>query len=189
VRPIDQYNQLLGPGEEPFKVEDRLVELIVDSVASGRLETEAHVGEPPARTVEAAYLQIVLARLWREERAQGSRTMRAETLEQLGGAAQAVRTHLDRALDALPPEQQRIAADASRYLITPSGSKIAQAPGDLAYWIDAPCRGRPRSSRRAHHGGRADPAPPGRSRVRDLQRRPGARGARLARALRVRAGA
>jgi hypothetical protein len=103
VRPIDQYNQLLGPGEEPFKVEDRLVELIVDSVASGRLETEAHVGEPPARTVEAAYLQIVLARLWREERAQGSRTMRAETLEQLGGAAQVVRTHLDRALDALPP--------------------------------------------------------------------------------------
>jgi Novel STAND NTPase 1 len=188
VRPIDQYNQLLGPGEEPFKVEDRLVELIVDSVASGRLETEAHVGEPPARTVEAAYLQIVLARLWREERAQGSRTMRAETLEQLGGAAQAVRTHLDRALDALPPEQQRIAADASRYLITPSGSKIAQAPGDLA--LDRrSCRGRPRSSRRAHHGGRADPAPPGRSRVRDLQRRPGARGARLARALRVRAGA
>jgi hypothetical protein len=44
VRPIDQYNQLLGPGEEPFKVEDRLVELIVDSVASGRIETEAHVG-------------------------------------------------------------------------------------------------------------------------------------------------
>jgi hypothetical protein len=65
-------------------------------------------------------------------------TTRAETLEQLGGAAQVVRAHLDRALDALPPEQQRIAADASRYLITPSGSKIAQAPGDLAYWIDAP---------------------------------------------------
>ena len=53
--------------------------------------------------VEAPYLQLVLTRLWDEERRAGSHCLRLQTLERLGGADRIVRTHLDTALEALSP--------------------------------------------------------------------------------------
>ena len=64
--------------------------------------------------------------------AQGSATLRAETLGGLGGAAQVVADHLERAIEALDAEQRDIAAQLFDHLVTPSGTKIAHEASDLA---------------------------------------------------------
>ena len=75
---------------------------------------------------------MVLTRLWAREVEEGSRRLRVSTLEALGGPERIVRTHLDEALDGLPPEQQEVAAAVFHYLVTPSGSKIGHSAVDLA---------------------------------------------------------
>ena len=66
-----------------------------------------------------------MQRLWDVERGAGSTTLRAETLDALGGAGQIVADHLERAIEALTPEQREIAARLFDHLVTPSGTKIA----------------------------------------------------------------
>jgi WD40 repeat protein len=78
-----------------------------------------------------------MERLWEVERDDGSATLRAETLDRLGGAARIVADHLERALDALPAGRQELAARLFRQLVTPSGTKIAYSADDLAGYADA----------------------------------------------------
>ncbi len=73
-----------------------------------------------------------MQRLWDVERASGSTTLRASTLAGLGGAGQVVADHLERAIEALSPEQRDIAALLFDHLVTPSGTKIAHEASDLA---------------------------------------------------------
>jgi WD40 repeat protein len=73
-----------------------------------------------------------MERLWERERAERSRLLRLRTLTALGGAAEIVRAHLERALGGLTEEQRDVAAASFNHLVTPSGSKIAHAPADLA---------------------------------------------------------
>jgi len=82
--------------------------------------------------IEAPYLQLVLERLWEVETEQGSRRLRLETLEGLGGAAHIVEDHLERAMAELSPEEKDAAAAMYNHLVTPSGTKIAHRAGDLA---------------------------------------------------------
>ncbi|NWJ96398.1 MAG: hypothetical protein HXX20_11505 [Chloroflexi bacterium] len=70
--------------------------------------------------------------LWEEESKAGSRVLRLTALVQLGGAEQIVRTHLDTTMQNLPEKEQATAAYIFRYLVTPSGSKIAHSLSDLA---------------------------------------------------------
>jgi signal transduction histidine kinase len=58
--------------------------------------------------------------------------LRTATLDKLGGAECIVRTHLDQVMAALPLEEQQTAVDVFNYLVTPSGTKIAQTVRDLA---------------------------------------------------------
>ena len=114
-----------------------LVEAVLDQVAAGRIEqslTGRGLGDEGerARRVEAPYLQLVLERLWEVEREQGSTTLRAETLERLGGAERIVEEHLERALAGLGDDQRDLAARLFNHLVTPSGTKIAHAVDDLA---------------------------------------------------------
>src|SRR5262249_55047303 len=88
--------------------------------------------------IEAPYLQLVLTRLWDEETAAGSRVLRLATLERLGGADRIVRTHVGATMRAVPRRDQDIAARAFRYLVTPSGTKIAYRAGDLAELSEVP---------------------------------------------------
>ena len=78
-----------------------------------------------------------MQRLWDVERGAGSTTLRAETLDALGGAGQIVADHLERAIDALTPEQREIAARLFDHLVTPSGTKIAHEASDLAEFAGA----------------------------------------------------
>src|SRR5204862_3795231 len=125
-------------GAGPKDAEPALVEAVLDQVAAGELvlegtgqgRVEHDVGAPARRAIEAPYLQLVLARLWDEE--SDPDTLRLATLERLGGAEAIVRRHLDTALGSLDEPERLVAADALRYLVTPSGTKIALASDDLA---------------------------------------------------------
>jgi CHASE2 domain-containing sensor protein len=138
-RPLAVWREL---GEEgPGEAAPDLVEALLDEVEEGTLragETGAgtHVGG--TRRIRTPYLQLVLARLWDEEAKVGSPVLRLATLERLGGAERIVATHLDGAMDTLGRREQAVAAQVFRYLVTPSGMKIAQSGPDLAAYAELP---------------------------------------------------
>jgi WD40 repeat protein len=134
--PIERYNELAG---QNVRAEPELVEAVLDQVAAGRVDVgRAGRGgvETDEERIEAPYLQLVLERLWEAERAHGSDVLRLSTLRELGDADAIVRAHLTRALDRLPPSEQDVAATIFAHLVTPSGSKIAHRPGDLAQYAE-----------------------------------------------------
>jgi WD40 repeat protein len=133
VRPVDRWNELEGTHVD---VEPGLVESVLTGVGAGRIEpgvggVGAEANGRPAG-IEAPYLQLVMQRLWEVERGSGSERLREATLESLGGAARIVAEHLERAVDELEPSEKDIAAELSRFLVTPSGAKIAHTLSDLA---------------------------------------------------------
>lgn len=134
--PIERYNELTG---ETIEVEPELVDAILDQVAAGEVDV-GRSGRGGVETdksrIEAPYLQLVLERLWQVERERGSSVLRVATLRELGGAESIVRTHLERALGSLQPAEQDVAATMFDHLVTPSGSKIAHRPRDLAQYAD-----------------------------------------------------
>jgi hypothetical protein len=140
LEPLRRLNQL-SPGQEPWTAEPELVRQVLEGVQVGRVvlavvgrgeAAEAAGGQPPDPPIETPYLQMVLTRLWSREVEEGSRRLRLRTLEALGGPQRIVRTHLDEALDGLPPDRQEVAAAVFHYLVTPSGSKIGHSAADLA---------------------------------------------------------
>ena len=140
LKPLERWGELEG---DAVTVEDVLVERVLDGVGTGRIElgpgglgTTEQNGS--VRGIEAPYLQLVMQRLWDVERTSGSATLRAETLEALGGARQIVADHLERAIEALTPAQREIAARSFDHLVTPSGTKIAHEVADLAQFAGVP---------------------------------------------------
>jgi len=134
VKPLDRWEELEG---EAVAIEDELVAAVLDGVGTGRIELGpgglgAHGTNGRAPGIEAPYLQLVMQRLWDVERSRDSLTLRAATLAELGGAGQVVADHLERAIEALTPEQRGIAAQLFDHLVTPSGMKIAHEASDLA---------------------------------------------------------
>lgn len=144
IKPIEQYNKGLDDPSSKVNIEPALVEAVLDQVKTGRVSlTETGVGviksengsrndEPSVDRIETPFLQLVMTRLWDEELRSGSRVLRRETLDKLGGAARIVRTHLDKTLGALPMMEREAAAGMFHYLVTPSGTKIAHTARDLA---------------------------------------------------------
>ena len=134
--PIERYNELTG---ETVEVEPELVDSVLDQVAAGEVDVgrSGRGGvEKDTDRIEAPYLQLVLERLWQVERERGSSVLRLSTLQELGGAEAIVRAHLERALGSLQPAEQDVAATMFDHLVTPSGSKIAHRPRDLARYAD-----------------------------------------------------
>ena len=134
VKPLERWSELEG---DAMRVEDALVDDVLDGVGAGRIEfgpgglgMQDANGRAPG--IEAPYLQLVMQRLWDVERSSGSTTLRASTLAGLGGAAQVVADHLERAIEALTPAQRDVAALLFEHLVTPSGMKIAHETSDLA---------------------------------------------------------
>ena len=139
VKPLERWSEL---EDDAVKIEDALVADVLDGVGTGRIELGpggqgASVGNGGAPGIEAPYLQLVMQRLWDVERSNGSATLRAETLAGLGGAGQVVADHLERAIEALTPDQRDMAALLFDHLVTPSGTKIAHETSDLAQFAGA----------------------------------------------------
>jgi hypothetical protein len=153
VGPLEQYNRLSAAGEPPATIDPELVEAVLDQVKTGQvLVGESGQGiiahdDQLLERIETPYLQLVMSRLWEEERAAGSSTLRLATLERLGGAERIVRSHLDESMKALPAEEREAAARVFRFLVTPGGTKIAHTAGDLAQYAEMPESQLGRSSR------------------------------------------
>lgn len=137
--PLEVYAELTGAAEtetiEPELVEEVLAEVSVGAVAMG---PDAGLEAEPDARVEPAYLQLVMRRLWAAERTAGSPVLHLETLRRLGGAEMIVRRHLDDALADLDAQERDLASQAFRYLVTPSGARVAFAATDLAEYMGAP---------------------------------------------------
>ncbi len=73
-----------------------------------------------------------MVKLWETEMAAGSRRLRLSTLQQLNGAKEIVRSHVDAVMKGLNAAEQQLAEDAFDYLVTDSGTKIAWRAHDLA---------------------------------------------------------
>lgn len=135
VGPVEHVNAAAPPGDR-VAIEPALVEAVLDEVTAGKLDLghggKGAVAPAPDGRIETPYLQLVMQRLWAAEAEAGSRTLRLETLRSLGGSEQIVREQLRGALEALPPEQQDLAAAVFNHLVTPSGTKIAHSAADLA---------------------------------------------------------
>jgi WD40 repeat protein len=134
VGPIERYNSL---AEERVEIEGDLIEAVLYEVATGRFELGqvgrgAVEGTGANGHVETPFLQLVMQRLWEEERQAGSHLLRLSTLRDLGGAEQIVHDHLNEAMRALTAADKDVAASVFGYLVTPSGTKIAHDPADLA---------------------------------------------------------
>jgi WD domain, G-beta repeat/CARDB len=146
VKPVDKYNELTR-ADPPIAIEEKLVAALLDELEAGRVTvgvrgqgaSGAQVGgADDERLVETPYLQLVMTRLWTEEREAGSTRIRWATLDRLGHCEKIVRTHLDGALADLQPRERDVAARIFRYLVTPSGTKIAHSVSDLAQYADVP---------------------------------------------------
>lgn len=138
-QPVLRYNTEV-PADHQVSVEAEVVDELLPRLRTGSLSVvEAGRGDveradvdDASATIETPFLQLVMTRLWSEEAARGSRTLRRSTLDELGGAEQIVRTHLDAVMSQLSDDQQEVAARTFRYLVTRSGMKIAYTAEDLA---------------------------------------------------------
>jgi hypothetical protein len=146
VEPLARFSEL-SPGAEPWSAEPELVRRVLEGVRVGNVVLSVIgrgvAAEPPARQeadhpIEAPYLQMVLTRLWTEERERGSRRLRLQTLEELEGPEAIVRSHLFTAMEGLPPDRQEVAARVFHHLVTPGGAKIGHTAKDLALYTDLP---------------------------------------------------
>jgi sugar lactone lactonase YvrE len=139
-KPIACFNEL-HKLEVPFQIEPGLVDAVLsqlspDQFVPGRGGIGGLVGGNGAGRhtdeIAAPYLQLVMLRLWDVERAVGSRELRLQTLEELGGARTIIGTYVDRTLGSLPDDDREMAVDVFHHLVTPSGTKIALTASDLA---------------------------------------------------------
>ena len=117
-------------------IEDELVEAVLDQVEVGRVLTGGANGQSTARgagggRVEAAYLQVVMERLWESRRRK--RIARCDARRWTSSAVpNRSFAPTSKAIEALEPEQRDMAARIFNHLVTPSGTKIAHGADDLA---------------------------------------------------------
>ena len=143
IKPLEEYNRRQPTPDTHVSIEPALVETVLSQVQAGRVTLAGDAGAVldgrsphDDRTIETAFLQLVMTRLWDETINAGEHVLRLKTLERLEGAETIVRTHLDAVMSGQSPEAQDIAAAVFRYLVTPSGTKVAYSASDLAAYAD-----------------------------------------------------
>jgi hypothetical protein len=140
--PIEIYNHLGGDAPN-VSIEPELTDAVLAGVtASGTAPAESNddTVEAPrtagsaSEHIETPFLQLVMERLWDAMREEGSHELTREMLARLGGPQQIVRSHLERVMGELDAEDQAIAAEAFRFMVTSDRTKVAQSASDLAEW-------------------------------------------------------
>jgi tetratricopeptide (TPR) repeat protein len=132
--PIKHYNELYRVNATPIVVEDAFVATLIRDLrlGGGRPPPEETSSKASAQ-IELPYLQLTMTKLWDAEGGRSATKLRLDTLTQkLGGVQQIMRKHVDDVLRSLPETEQALCADVFRYLVTPSGAKIAYPAADLA---------------------------------------------------------
>jgi hypothetical protein len=149
-KPLDVYNARRA-SEQPITIEDAPVDALIDQVRTGRVTlggtgqgtlggdlVSLRTADTRDARIETPFLQMVLTRLWEEEKRAGSQNLKLETLNRLGGAEKIVRTHLDAVMNKLSAPEQDVCSTFFDRLVTPSGVKIAQSAADLVIFAARP---------------------------------------------------
>jgi CHASE2 domain-containing sensor protein len=142
-RPLARFEELGPQGVAPTELEVGLADEVIRQLTASATPATGGKGAAPeaprvASAIEPAYLQLVMTRLWEAEVAGGSRTLRIATLHALGDAAQIIGRHVEVATGRLSRPEQDVAARMFRFLVTPSGGKVALTAQDLALYADLP---------------------------------------------------
>jgi hypothetical protein len=138
VRPLEVWNAHERP-DPPYTIEPRLVDEILKDLTADTYSDVWRRGLPAAASpataasIEGPYLQLVMERLWEKAR-DGGHALRLETYEGLGRAPQIARGHLTEIMAALSESERDVAVHSLKYLVTPSGTKIALTASDVAKW-------------------------------------------------------
>jgi len=138
-RPLLVHNERVGQAS-PMGIEESLVQAVIeqaqtnaaDSASAGAGRIEGEIGG-----IRTPLLQLMMMRVWEEETRSGSTVLRRATLDRLGGARKIFTRHLDDVMNALSEPDRRISARVFGYLVTPTGSKIAQRTEDLVLLAEA----------------------------------------------------
>lgn len=147
VKPIERFDQLFGHKQVPHTIEPSCIDALLEQVRErlftldGTKVVTFHELRTPrlgGPRVETPYLQLVMTRLWEEEQRLGSRVLRRETLDRLGGARMIITTLWKNVLSKLRLGQRPMAARMLRALVTPSGTKIGLTLDDLALVAERP---------------------------------------------------
>jgi TPR repeat protein len=144
--PLQVFNLQQIAGSVDIEIEDDLVKAVLNEIRAGTLNMNRHSGTGHIREeeyddrIETAFLQLVLERIWDEERAVNSNILRLDTYKRLGGAHQIVQTHLDRVMNELGPVDLDSCARMFQFLVTPKGAKIAHQTADLVSYAARPER-------------------------------------------------
>ncbi len=193
-QPVAEWNRR-HDAAEAVTLEPELVDAVLDQLGEGvalaRGGGHGQTAGSSAPEIEAPFLQLVLMRVWEEERAAGSPVLRAATLARLGGADRIVGTYLDDQMDRLAAGRaggRLRGLPPARHAVGHEDRALAGRPRRLHGRAG---RGAARRARQALGRRRlADPPRRGGRRrrgvadVRDLPRRPGRGRAGLARPLR-----
>jgi tetratricopeptide (TPR) repeat protein len=144
--PLERYNSFYAAGRKRIFIEPELIEAVLEQVETDKVSLADAGGGGGARTkaagshdagIETPFLQLVMKRLWEEEMASGSNTLRLSTLNHLAkgrmnGAQSIAREHLLSAMNALTEDEKDVASRIFYRLVTPSRKKIACTNYDLA---------------------------------------------------------
>lgn len=158
-KPLEVYNRK-RPGKAPVKAQPELVQKLLAQVQTGQfilnegtqgVTTQAKL----SGKIETPFLQLVLERLWEEEfkkwglqKNSDVNWITVKTLNDLGGAENIVRTHLDNVMSGLGKlaqakgksitgeEASELAAMVFRFLVTPNESKIAHTAAALTAFAE-----------------------------------------------------
>ena len=122
-RPIEQYNAKHGTS---ITIEDGLVEEVLE-----RSRVRAPSPGAELEPFEAAAFQIILERLWNEERP-NSKVLRSATLRRLTKRRDIIDQYVRETLGRLGFFERRVASKLVDELVTPVGTKTAQTLGSLA---------------------------------------------------------
>lgn len=143
--PLAEYNKR-ARAQGAMSIEDSLVKVLLKDLRTGKvtlnLTGQGKVSEPArddhsTARIETPFLQMVLMRLWDEDRKEGSKLLRLDTYNRLGKAENIVRTHLDDVMEMDKLKAHRdTAASVFHFLVTPTGQKIAHTPGDLVSYTE-----------------------------------------------------
>jgi WD40 repeat protein len=135
LKPVQVFNRHLPAGSHKASVEPALIQDVLDQVKVGQISaggeyqpstSAQQAAAAQTLRVETPFLQLVMTRLWEEERQSAfPPRLRKATLERLRGAEKIVGEHLERLMEGLPESSKRMAAVIFSKLVTSGLTKIA----------------------------------------------------------------
>jgi hypothetical protein len=147
---LDVWNRL-HPDAPPMRIETELVEKVLRAARTDLVHDERGgkgKADRPAE-IEAPFLQLVMSRIWEEERAHSSTVLRLATYDALGGAEKIVQAHLDDVMSGFDENHRAVCATFFDRLVTPSGGRVPCNRDDLLKWAGSRAADVPRHARPA----------------------------------------